>query len=227
MGSEMCIRDRTLKSRRATTIEEAIEAAQQIGFPIAMKLVSPNVSYKASVVSTQLSIMDTQGVHEAWNMIEQALKRKRPDAQFRGVLVEEMHQPKNRRDLAIGISRDATFGPVLNVGIGGDLTPLLLRRTSQLPPLNDFLIDELLSTPVLRSYFGEFRHNEALDMKRVAKLLRQLSELSTELPEVFTLDMNPVRISKDRIVAVDVQVVLEKPFSRKRYSHLALSLIHI
>ena len=111
---------------------------------------------------------------------------------------------------------------MLNVGIGGDLTPLLLRRTSQLPPLNDFLIDELLSTPVLRSYFGEFRHNEALDMKRVAKLLRQLSELSTELPEVFTLDMNPVRISKDRIVAVDVQVVLEKPFSRKRYSHLAI-----
>ena len=212
----------TLKSRRATTLEKAIEAAQQIGFPVAMKLVSPNISYKASVVSTQLSIMDTQGVHEAWNMIEQALKRKRPDAQFRGVLVEEMHQPKNRRDLAIGISRDATFGPVLNVGIGGDLTPLLLRRTSQLPPLNDFLIDELLSTPVLRSYFGEFRHNEALDMKRVAKLLRQLSELSTELPEVFTLDMNPVRISKDRIVAVDVQVVLEKPFSRKRYSHLAI-----
>ena len=212
----------TLKSRRAINIDKAIEAAEQIGFPVAMKLVSPNISYKASVVPTQLSIMDAHGVRNAWNLIEQGLKRKRPEAQFRGVLVEEMHQPENRRDLAIGILRDATFGPVLNVGIGGDLTPLLLRRTMQLPPLNDFLIDELLSTPVLRSYFGEFRHSEALDMTRVAGMLRQLSELSAELPEVFTLDMNPVTVSEDRIVAMDVQVVLEKPASRKRYSHLAI-----
>jgi len=212
----------TLQSRRATNVDKAIDAAISIGFPVAMKLVSPNISYKASVVRTQLSIMNEQEVRKAWQLIEEGLKQKRPDAQFRGVLVEAMHQPTNSRDLSIGLSRDATFGPVLNVGIGGDLTPLLLRRAVQLPPLNDFLIDELLATPVLKSYFGEFRHSKALDVTGVAGLLRRLSELSAELPEVFTVDMNPVTVSEDRIVAMDVQVVLEKPNSRKRYSHLAI-----
>jgi len=212
----------TPNSRRAITVDKAIEAARQIGFPVAIKLVSPNISYKASVVRTQLSIKDSDGVRDAWQKIEKALKNKRPEAQFRGVLVEAMYHTDNSRDLAIGISRDATFGPVLNIGIGGDLTPLLLDRIVQLPPLNDFLIDEILSMPVLKTYFGEFRHSKSINIKRVADLLRRLSELSAELPEVFTLDMNPVTVSEDRVIAMDVQVVLEKPDSRSRYSHLAI-----
>lgn len=211
-----------LPSLRATTLPDAIEMANNIGYPVAMKLVSANISYKASVVSTQLNISCDSQVEQAWTLIEERLTQTRPDAEFSGVLIEAMYSPKNPRFMAASVSRDPVFGPVISVGVGGDLTALMHKRRVQLPPLNRFLIDELLSNTEFRLYLGAFRHTEAVDASPLADVLRRLSELACELPEVFSLDINPLVLSEQGVMAMDVQVVLERPASEQRYKHLAI-----
>lgn len=211
-----------LPAQRAETPDEAVTAATDIGFPVVMKLVSPNISYKAPIVQTQLNLCNEQQVRDAWNKVESRLRERRPEAEFRGVLLEPMHAPDNARHLAISISRDPSFGPVISIGVGGDLTALVNQRAVQLPPLNRFLIDELLKCREVQTYMGAFRHSEAVSTKPVAHVLRQLSELACELPDVFSVDINPLVVSDSGAFAMDIQVVLERSRTSKRYGHLAI-----
>lgn len=211
-----------LPSQRAESLDEALVAAGNIGYPVAMKLVSPNISYKASVVETQLNIGSAEQVSTAWTHIESRLHERRPEAQFRGVLVESMHTPHNPRHLAVSVHRDPSFGPVISIGVGGDLTALVNQRALQLPPLNRYLIDELLACREIQTYLGAFRHSDAVDQAPVAHVLRQLSELACELPDVFSIDINPLVVSHEGAVAMDVHVVLEESKTDKRYAHLAI-----
>jgi len=211
-----------LPNQRATNIDEAITMAHAIGYPVAMKLVSPDISYKASVVSTQLNINTDHAVNQAWQLIEMRLRTLRPDAEFSGVLIEPMYTPVNPRYLALSIYRDPVFGPVLSAGVGGELTALMHKRRVQLPPLNRFLIDDILESNDFKVYLGAFRHRQALSAKPLGAVLRRLSELACELPEVFSLDINPLVISEEGAMAMDVQVVLERPASQQAYKHLAI-----
>ncbi len=111
-----------LPSQRATSLDEAISMAHSIGYPVAMKLVSPSISYKASIVSTQLNISSDHAVKQAWQLIELRLRTIRPEAEFSGVLVEAMYAPVNPRHMALSISRDPVFGPVISAGVGGNCT---------------------------------------------------------------------------------------------------------
>ncbi|MFK7862371.1 MAG: GNAT family N-acetyltransferase [Granulosicoccus sp.] len=212
-----------LPGQRATSLDDAIRMASGMGYPVAMKLVSPNISYKASVVSTQLNISSADQVKNAWQLIDTRLQELRADAEFTGVLIEPMYAPSNPRFMAISISRDPTFGPVISLGVGGELTALMHKRRVQLPPLNRFLIDDLLSNTEFALYLGAFRHTAAVDIKPLGNILRRLSEIACELPEVFSLDINPLVLSEDGAMAMDVQIVLEQPrVSDRRYNHLAI-----
>ncbi len=212
----------TLQTARATSLQDALHMAKFIGYPLAMKLVSPNISYKASVIETQLNIDCAEAVEQAWCNIEQRLHERRPEAQFRGVLLEAMHTPANSRQLAVAISRDPLFGPVLSISVGGDLTALVNQRAVQLPPLNGYLIAELLQTREIHTYMGAFRHSSSVNNEPVTQVLRRLSELACEVPDIFSLDINPLTISEDGAVAMDVQIVLEASSVKKRYAHLAI-----
>ena len=211
-----------LSSDRATSLEDALIMAERLGYPLAMKLVSPNISYKASVIETQLNIDTVDAVADAWHRIESRLKERRPEAHFRGVLLETMYEHDNVRHLAISLLQDPTFGPVISIGIGGDLTALVRQRTVQLPPLNQFLIEDILNGREIQTYLGAYRHSDALDDRPVAQILRRISEMACELPEIFSLDINPLVLSNKGAVAMDIQVVLEQPPVQKRYGHLAI-----
>ena len=211
-----------LDACRVTSEADAVKAALKIGYPVALKLVSPNIALKASVIGAQLDIQNENSLRRCFQQIEQRTRDNRPEAEFRGVLIEAMHSPDNNRSLAISINRDPTFGPVLSVGMGGDLTALVEHRAVQLPPLNQFLIDDLLSRRELLTYLGEFRHHPSVGSASVSHVLRQLSELICEIPEVFTLHINPLRVSQTRAVAMEVQIVLERNKESRRYAHLAI-----
>lgn len=211
-----------LPSSRAVTLSDALNKAELLGYPLAMKLVSPNVSYKSSVIETQLNIDTADALGNAWQRIESALAKHRPEAEFRGVLLEPMLVADNIRQLAVSLSRDATFGPVISIGLGGELTALIHKRSVQLPPLNQFLIRDILKERELQTYLGAFRHSDAVDDKPIGQILRRLSEMACELPEVFSLDINPLLISNSGAVAMDTQVVIEQPRTSKRYEHLAI-----
>jgi len=211
-----------LPSQRATSVTDAIAMARSIGFPVAMKLVSPNISYKASIVSTQLNISSDNDVELAWQLIEVRLRTARPDAVFNGVLIEAMHAPQNARHMALSISQDPDFGPVISLGIGGELTALVHRRRVQLPPLNRFLVDDMLDHADFHTYLGPFRHTQAVNPAPLRNILRRVSELACELPEVFSLDINPLVVSEQGAMAIDVHITLERPTSDTRYKHLAI-----
>ncbi len=213
---------KVLPAIRATSLADAQSSATKLGYPVAMKLVSPNIRYKAEVMGTVLNIPNAAKLQEAYQHITEQLNTHRPEAEFRGVLIEPMHTERNTRNLAMSLTRDATFGPVISVGVGGDLSTLIQQRTSQLPPLNNFLIDTMLSTPVIANYMGEFRHQPPVETKAAAHVLRRLSEMACELPDVFSVDINPVRVSTSGAIAMDVQVVLERSKAQKEYAHLAI-----
>ncbi len=216
----------TMPAIRAITSIEAISAASRIGYPVVVKLVSPNIAWKAPIVRTALNIEDDTGVQEAFSAAREALQAKRPDAEFRGVLIERQHAASDSREIAISLQRDAVFGPVISLGIGGDLSSLVQWRIVQLPPLNPFLIEQMLSESPLADYLGAFRHHEALNTAPLVAVLRRVSEIACELPDVFSLDINPLIVSNDRAVAIDAQVVLERarqlPGEHKRYGHLSI-----
>jgi len=211
-----------LPALRATSLVDAISGAQKIGFPIAMKLVSPNIRYKSDVHRTVLNIQNEQQLSDAYKRISEKMTTLRPDAEFRGVLIEKMHTEQNTRDLSMSLTRDATFGPVISISVGGELSALVHQRAAQLPPLNNFLIDSMLSTPSLANYLGEFRHQKSIGKKSTAHILRRLSEMACELPNVFSIEINPVRASTQSAIAMDVQVVIEHSKERKEYAHLAI-----
>lgn len=213
---------KVLPALRATSLEDALACAEKLKYPVAMKLVSPNIRYKAEVLGTVLDIDNDEKLVQAYNDISQRLHKLRPAAEFRGVLIETMHTDSNTRHLAMSLTRDATFGPVISVGVGGDLSTLVQERASQLPPLNNFLIDIMLSTPTIANYLGEFRHLQSVDTKAASHVLRRLSEMACELPDVFSVDINPVMVSPESAIAMEVQVVLERSKVEKEYAHLAI-----
>jgi len=211
-----------LPALRATNLTDAITGAQEIGYPVAMKLVSPNVRYKSEIHGIELNIQNEQQLTDTYNLISEKMASLRPDAEFRGVMVEKIHSDKNFRSLAMSLGRDATFGPVVRVSVGGDLSALVHQRAAQLPPLNNFLIDSMLSTPSIANYLGEFRHQKPVDNAGAAHILRRLSEIACELPDVFSVEINPVRTGTDYAIAMEVQVVIEQSKTRKEYAHLAI-----
>jgi len=180
---------------RATTSIEAISAASRIGYPVVVKLVSPNIAWKAPIIHTALNVEDDTDVQEAFSAARNALHTKRPDAEFRGVLIERQHTAQG-------------------------------KRVVQLPPLNPYLIEEMLNESPLADYLGSFRHHDALDTAPLVAVLRRVSEIACELPDVFSLDINPLIVSDEGAVAIDVHVVLERarqlPGEHKRYGHLSI-----
>ncbi len=211
-----------LPAIRVLHLEDATKAATKLGYPLAMKVVSPNVRYKSEVIGTKLNIANEQALENAFSELKSSLKRTRPDAEFRGVLIEPMFIASNSRDLSVSLTRDATFGPVVSVGIGGDLSTLVHQRATQLPPLNTFLIESMLSSDPIASYLGDFRHQHSVGTKAAAHVLRRVSEMACELPELFSLNINPLRITPDEAVAMDVEIVLERSRTAKDYAHLAI-----
>lgn len=211
-----------LPAARVTTPEDATSLANKLGYPVAVKLVSPNVQFNAEVHGTVLNVNNNEQLVSAFHKIKQQLQNDRPNAEFRGVLVETMHTQSNTRDLAVSISNDATFGPVISAGIGGDLSAVVHQRAVQLPPLNNYLIDDMLATPSIMNYLGDFRHQRSVGVEGASHVLRRLSEMACELPDVFSLEINPLRVSPDGSVAMDVHVVLERSRKTKEYAHLAI-----
>ncbi len=211
-----------LPGTRCADADAAVAAAAGIDGAVAIKLVSPHVEWKASVWPTALNVRGEPAVRAAFDAARDALAEHRPDARFDGVLVEPMHAPVQRRELAVGIRRDASFGPVISLGVGGELAVLARDRTVQLPPLNGYLIDSMLEDPSIARHLGAFRHLPAVDREPLRAVLRRLSEMACELPELVELEIDPLILGTDGAIAIDLHVVVERAPAVQRYGHLAI-----
>jgi len=211
------------KTVPAATAEDAVRSAEAIGYPVAMKIDSPDITHKSDVNGVRLNVGSAQAVQETWRKIVDDARRLRPEARINGVTVEPMVRRAHGRELMAGVIRDPVFGPAIVFGTGGTAVEVHRDRAVALPPLNRFLIEDMIRGTRVAKLLGAFRRLPPVDREALEDVLLRVSELVCELPEVAELDINPLIADESGVIAVDARVVL-RPGARQRdrYSHMAI-----
>ncbi len=195
-------------TKLATSKAAAIAISKQIGFPLVMKIVSPDITHKSDVGGVKLGLKTAKQVGQAYDDILKAVKQKQPDAAAEGVSVQKMARPGV--EVIIGMSKDAQFGPVLMFGLGGILVEILKDVSFRIVPLTRRdareMIREIKGYPLLEGYRGQ----EAVDISKLEEMLLKVSDFAEQHPEVKEIDLNPVFAYSDGAIAVDARVILEE-----------------
>ena len=200
----------TVETRVAVTEQEALQAAEEIGYPIVLKLYSLTVTHKTDVGGVQLNLRDAAAVKSAFQTIQQSVTEKAGAEHFQGVTVQPMVK-LDGYELIIGSSLDAQFGPVLLFGTGGQLVEVFKDRALALPPLNSTLALRLMEqTRVFKALQG-VRGRKPVDLKGLEDLLVRFSQLVVEQRWIKEIDINPLLASPDRLLALDARVVIHGP----------------
>jgi acyl-CoA synthetase (NDP forming) len=196
-------------SRLATRPEEATAAAQAIGFPVALKIVSPDIVHKTDVGGISLGLESAERVREATAVMLARVRQRRPDARITGVLVQAM-VPRDR-ELLLGAVRDAQFGPLVVVGFGGLYVEVLADTAARLAPVTAdearAMLGELKMAPVL----GGIRGEAPVDLRALAETISRFSALAAATPELAEVEINPLVAGADGAVAVDARATLATP----------------
>ena len=210
----------TLEARTAT---EALVAAESVGFPVAMKISSPQIAHKSDVGGVRINILNAPDVRTTFKALVEEAKISRPEAEIRGVTVEPMAGSGHSRELMVGAKTDPVFGPVIAFGAGGTMAEILSDSSVALPPLNRVLTQRLMARTRVSKMLGTFRHLKAIDRDAVENVLLRVSEMTCELPQVEELDINPLLADDRGVVAVDVRIkIRRRSVSRTGYSHMAI-----
>ena len=201
----------------------ALVAAETVGFPVAIKINSPDISHKSDVGGVRINITDAAEVMVAFRSIIAAAKAARPNARIKGVTVEAMARLTGARELVVGASRDQIFGPTILFGAGGTMVEVLQDSAVALPPLNSVLANRLVDRTKVSRLLAAFRERDAVDREAVIDVLMRISDLVCELPQVVELDINPLFAGPEGVLAVDARVKVARPPAREgRYDHVAI-----
>ena len=207
----------------ARSANEAMMIATQLGYPVALKIDSPDISHKSDVNGVALDVRNATAVRDVYNTMMQAVARLRPDARLNGVTIQKMARSKRGRELYIGLKTDDPFGPVIAFGAGGTMIELINDRAMELPPLNQFLARRLIERSRAAETLGEWRGASPVDREQLEHVLLRVSEMVCELPQLREMDINPIIVDEDGAVAVDARIVIDSsPATARNYSHLAI-----
>jgi acetyltransferase len=206
----------------AKTATEALIAAESLGFPVVMKINSPDITHKQDVGGVQLNITNAEAVRAFFNQLTDNAKKKRPDANILGVTVERMYKTPNDRELMVGVLKDPIFGPIINFGAGGSLVEVMQDRALTLPPLNQYLAKNLIARTHVAKLLGDFRNKPAVNIKSIEDLLLRVSEMVCELPQIQEMDINPLVVNDKELIAVDARIVINVGVPARLYSHMAI-----
>lgn len=210
-------------SRHANNLHQAQHYAELLGYPVALKIDSPNITYKSDVDGVRLNIQNAEALHHEYESMMQRIKKMRPNAEIDGVIVERMYAPQNGRELMIRIINDPAFGPVISFGAGGTQSPDLRDRALQLPPLNRRLAENLINSTRVSYTLKRFRNLPHANFAELRNVLIRVSDIACELPEVFELTINPLVLDENSAVVNDANIVIRKTKpQKKKYSHLAI-----
>ncbi len=207
----------------ARSVTEAVMIATQLGFPVALKIDSPDISHKSDVQGVALNIYSAVGVRDSYNDMLQVVARLQPGARINGVTVQNMSSQKRGREIYIGLVTDDPFGPVIAFGAGGTMIELMNDRAMELPPLNQFLARRLIERARVAETLGEWRGAAPVHLEALEQVLLRVSEMVCELPQLREMDINPILVDESGAVAVDARIVVDNtPPSVRNYSHLAI-----
>jgi acyl-CoA synthetase (NDP forming) len=195
-------------ARLATSAAEAVALAEQIGYPVVLKVMSEDIPHKSDVGGVVLNLGDAEAVRAAYHRIIDSAKAAQPNARIEGVSVQQQARPGT--ELIIGMTKDPQFGPVLMFGLGGVLVEVLQDVAFRIVPLEARdareMVREIKGLPLLQGYRGA----EPADLAAIERLILKVSAFVQARPEIDELDLNPVFAYQDGVIAVDARIVLGK-----------------
>jgi acetyltransferase len=194
----------------APTVDEAVAAADRIGYPIVVKLYSHTITHKTDVGGVQLNLKDAAAVRHAYEVIQESVTAKKGAEHFEGVTVQPMVNWTGY-ELILGSSIDPQFGPVLLFGMGGQLVELFKDRALGLPPLTTTLARRMMESTKIYGALKGIRGRRGIDLDQLEQLLVRFSQLVVEQRWISELDINPLLASPERLIALDARVVLHDP----------------
>ena len=202
---------------------EAMLMAQQMGFPVAMKINSPDITHKSDVNGVRLGLSSGQAVRAAFGDMLDDIKRLRPDATLDGIVIEPMVTRPHAREVLLGMTSDPVLGPVIVFGAGGVDVEAFQDRAVTLPPLNRYLAQDLIRRTRVATLLGPFRNRPPVDMDALENVLLRLSEMVCELPWLAELDINPLLVDEHGALALDARIVIvPRVPGADRYGHMAI-----
>ena len=216
---------KTSRPVKVSNADELKQVADKIGYPLVMKIDSPDISHKTDVGGVILNIEDYEILSASYKRMLTSVNEKMPEAKISGVTLQQMVKVKDSVELILGIKRDDTFGTVIMVGMGGTGAELFKDRVIGFPPLNESLAYQMLESlkifPLLKGYRG----SKPVNMEILIETLIRLSYLAADYPEIVELDINPLLVYGEGATALDARVVVDKSLSTKdkhSYKHLAI-----
>ena len=211
------------KTMVAHSPNEALLIAQQLGFPVAMKVNSQDITHKSDAGGVVLNLNNAHEVRAAYQHILDNVRISRPSARMDGISIEPMIVKPNGRELMIGVTSDPVFGPVITFGAGGTTVEIMGDRAVALPPLNNFLARELIHETRIARMLGAFRNMVPANMEALEDVLLRVSEMICELPLLKEMDINPLILDEHGVLAADARVLVEyRQPGADRYAHMAI-----
>jgi acyl-CoA synthetase (NDP forming) len=190
----------------AATAPEAGKAAKKMGFPVVLKIVSPDITHKSDVGGVIVGLKSKKDVEAGFAAIMKAVRKKQPKARVEGVAVQKM-APEGTQ-VIVGMSKDPQFGPVMMFGLGGVLVEVLKDVSFRIVPLEPRdakqMVREIKGYPVLQGARGK----DAADVPAIESLILKLSQFAEANPQVEEIDLNPVFAYPDGVIAVDARIVI-------------------
>lgn len=203
----------------------AVQTAREIGYPVVMKVNSPQILHKTEVHGVVVGVASDEEVERVFREIVERAKRLRPDAEVHGVTIQPMLASAEGIELIVGAKKDPVFGSVMMVGAGGITAEVLGDRALELPPLNERLAHRMLETLRIRPLLHGFRGRRAANVDRLVEILMRFSYLISENASISELDVNPLLVTADGATALDARVILDPGTAgaeHRPYSHLAI-----
>jgi len=190
----------------AHTRAESVRLAKEMGYPVVLKIVSPDISHKSDIGGVKLNLNSSAQVGKAYRDMIAAVQEQMPGAKLEGISVQKMASPGI--ELIIGMSKDAQFGPVIMFGLGGILVEVLKDVSFRVVPLNSRDASQMIREIKGYSMLTGFRGRPPVDLAALEKITLAVSHFVENNPQVKELDLNPLIANKDGIIAVDARIVL-------------------
>lgn len=205
----------------AADVDGAVHQAEKMGYPVAMKVVSPHITHKTEANGVQLDLRSADDVRRAYQVIMDGARAYKPDAEIRGVAIQP-YIDRPDYEILLGAKHDANFGPVILFGSGGIFTEVVKDRAIALPPLNQLLVKRLMEETRIHRLLHGYRNRPPVDMEQLTEMILRLAQLVIDFPEIAELDLNPVVVKNGRPQAVDARILL-KPDAVVSPLHLVIS----
>ncbi|HWP91772.1 MAG TPA: acetate--CoA ligase family protein [Thermodesulfobacteriota bacterium] len=197
---------RVTKERMCSSFDEAVRTANEIGYPVVLKVVSPDVVHKSDSGGVEIGIKNASQLEESYMRIQKNVQLKTPSATIKGILVQEMVKGK---EVIIGSVRDSNFGPLMVFGMGGIFVEALRDVSYRLAPLTELesqeMIEEIKGYPLLRGYRGE----RGVDLEELKRTVMMISSLLVDFPEIKEMDLNPVFVNENEVIVADGRMFLD------------------